>query len=43
MADPFRACAGVCSGQFGNVANLGSTFTLRLIAAMLVTETKKNR
>lgn len=35
MANPFRARVAICGGQFA-----AATFTLRLIAAMLVTETR---
>ena len=37
MANPFRACAGVCGGR-GDAGGYHATFTLRLTAVMLVTE-----
>ncbi len=43
--NPFRACAGVCGGQFGDGTAIAgdNSFTLRPAAVMLVTETKQNR
>ncbi len=36
MANPCRACAGVCGGQFGDQPHIaGDAFTLRLAAVML--------
>jgi len=43
MTIPFFACAGVCDDYAKHAANLGSTFTMRLTAVMLVTETKQSR
>ena len=39
MADAYRACVGVCGGHVAACL----TFTLRLKAVMLVTETEQNR
>ena len=46
MAKLFRACAGVCGSLCGDAGNPDAaiaTFTLRLTAVMLVTETGQNR
>jgi hypothetical protein len=37
MTNPFRACAGVWGGRADHDANIGSTFTPRPAAVMLVT------
>jgi hypothetical protein len=42
MANTFDACAGIYGGHL-DAADIGSAFTLRLAAVMLVTETGRNR